>query len=155
VTQCVADTSKNNQPAAGEKCKNCLNGSPVPRIPESQCCQAISSAHVVCCNAEKLACLGTHYATQPSYIQACTLAHERAHFSHVDCPTGANECLTSRPPFKSGQDPGSGECDASRVEMACLNGHDCRGDATCEARVAQEIAFVRNYGNSNMPGCFK
>ena len=153
--QCVADLSKNNQPAVGEKCKNCLNGSPVPRTPVASCCEVTESAHVVCCNGDKLACLGTHYATEPAYIQKCTLEHERAHFDHIECPTGAKECDTSRPPFKDGQDPGSGECDAARVELACLNGLDCKGDATCEARVAQEIVFVRSYGNDNQAGCFK
>jgi hypothetical protein len=87
-------------------------------------------------------------------LEACIQAHETEHFKHVDCPTGDKECDTTRPPFKDGQDAGQGECDASKVEVACLQGTNCGGDATCQATVDQRIVQIRAYGNTNKPGCF-
>jgi hypothetical protein len=156
-TDCVTDASKNGQAAAGEKCKNCQNGSPVPRMTDAQCCAAApgiaDAALVVCCNANKLFCLGP-YASEIAPIQQCTRVHEETHFNHIDCPTGAAECDLSRPPFKPSVTPADGECEASQNEMACLTAYNCGGDVACQQRVAQEIVFVRNYGNGFKPGCF-
>lgn len=153
-TDCVADAAKNGQPAAGEKCKNCLNGAPVPRFTDAQCCatQAFGGGFVVCCNGNKLACAGSSF--NGSVLTACVLEHERAHFGHIDCPTGDAECTTTRPNFKDGQDAGQGECDASKVEVACLQAMNCGADAACQTAVDGRIVQITAYGNTNKPGCF-
>ena len=76
------------------------------------------------------------------------------HFNHIDCPTGDNECDTTRPGFKSGQDAGQGECDASKVEVTCLQNSNCGDDADCQARVDARITQIKQYGNDNKTGCF-
>jgi hypothetical protein len=162
-TNCVADTAKNGQPAAGEKCKDCKDGAPVPHFTDAQCCatQAFAGGFVVCCNGNKLACAGSGF--NGSVLTACVLEHERAHFDHVDCPTdastggcpaGTKECDTCRPNFKPTQDPGQGECDASKVEVACLRNMNCAGDATCQTTVDNRIVQIIDYGNTNKAGCF-
>ena len=150
----MADAAQNGQPAAGEKCKNCSNDTPVPRFTDAQCCatQAFAGGFVVCCNGNKLACAGSSF--NGSVLTACVLAHERAHYGHIDCPTGAAECTTTRPNFKAGQDAGQGECDASKVEVACLQAMNCGADAACSNRCRRRIVQITAYGNMNKPGCF-
>lgn len=152
---CVTDDT--NKPP--EKCANCNNGTPVPPQTDAQCCASVSfgGGFVVCCNTNKLACAGASFQNPgPGYaiLQRCVIAHETEHFKHVDCPTGSNECQTTRPPFKPGQDPGQGECDASRVEVSCLTASNCNGDAACQALVDGRVVQIRQYGNTNKAGCF-
>ena len=142
-----------------EKCASCNNGTPVPPKTDAQCCATVAFAggFVVCCNTNKLACAGSSFNGNGAgdvILKQCVLAHETEHFKHVDCPTGANECNTTRPPFKPGQDPGQGECDASRIEVTCLQAANCNGDATCQATVDARILQMKAYGNTNKPGCF-
>ena len=158
---CV-NTPINTPQTVANMCEGCNNGTPIPKKTDAQCCAdiAASGGYVVCCNGNKLACASGSYSGGPSKIQMilrkCALEHEREHFKHVDCPMGANECDTTRPPFKPGQDPGQGECDASKVGVACKQNEraSCGGDASCEAQVDAAIVFEKNYGNSNLPGCF-
>jgi hypothetical protein len=142
-------------------CRGCNNGVEDPPKTDAQCCatEAFAGGFVVCCNGQKLACAGSSFdgtSKQAMILRACALAHEHAHFPHVDCPTGANECDTTRPPFKDGQDPGEGECEGSKAEVSCLQSMrgDCGGNAACEAEVDGRIAQIKSYGNSNMAGCF-
>jgi hypothetical protein len=156
-TQCVPDTALNGQPAVGEKCKNCQNGTPTPRFTDAQCCATVNSTggYVVCCNGEKLACVGNSFPAGDAgdnIIRACVFEHERAHYAHIVCPTGAAECDTSRPGF-SGITQADGECEAAIAEVACLNNADCGGDATCEADVVAGIASARAYGNGFKDDC--
>lgn len=153
--RCVTDDS--NKPP--EKCASCRNGAPVPPQTDAQCCATVSFAggFVVCCNTGKLACAGSSFnnsTTGNSILSRCVVLHEAEHYKHVDCPTGADECNTTRPPFKAGQDPGQGECDASKVEVTCLQGSNCGGDATCQATIDGRVTQMKQYGNTNKTGCF-
>lgn len=152
---CLPDDS--NKPP--EKCASCNNGTPVPPKTEAQCCAAINFAggYVVCCNTNKTACTGSGFGGNSAgqiIERQCAKEHEQEHFTHVDCPMGADECNTTRPPFKPGQDPGQGECDASRVEVTCLQNANCGSDAACQAIVDARIVQIRQYGNTNKQGCF-
>jgi hypothetical protein len=140
-------------------CKGCDNGTPKEPQTDAQCCASdpFAGGFVVCCNGNKLACTGSGFngASKGQVIlRVCALAHETEHFKHVDCPTGAEECKTTRPGFKPGQDPGQGECDASKAGVACLQNANCMGDAACQAMVDAEIIREKQYGNDNKAGCF-
>ena len=145
-----------------EKCATCENGEQKKPDPVA-CCNDVDSAGaggwVVCCGGEKLSC-GEAIADDGHHgddiLSKCIGEHEDAHHTHIDCPGGEEECETSRPPFKDGQDPGDGECDASKVEVACLQRErtNCGGNADCVSWVNNRITQIRNYGNNNKPGCF-
>lgn len=140
-------------------CKGCNSGTPIPPKTDAQCCstESFAGGFVVCCNGVKLACAGSSFngtSKAQMVLRQCVLLHEQEHYKHIDCPTGGNECDTTRPPFKPGQDPGQGECDASHVEVSCLQSANCGGDAACEAAVAARIAQMKMYGNANKAGCF-
>jgi len=166
--ECTTDSCQNGscahapQTSAQTKangCKGCNNGTPIPPKTNAQCCAEITYAggYVVCCNANKLACTGSGFngtSKGQVILRDCALAHEREHYNHVDCPTGADECKTTRPGFKPGQDPGQGECDASKVGVACLQNANCMGDAACQTMVNNEITREKKYGNDNKAGCF-
>ncbi len=146
-------------PTKANGCKGCNNGTPIPPQTDPQCCgtETFAGGFVVCCNGVKLACAGSSFngtSKAQTALRQCVILHEQEHYKHVDCPTGANECNTTRPPFKPGQDAGQGECDASKVEVTCLQGVNCGGDAACEAAVAARIAQMKMYGNNNKAGCF-
>lgn len=147
---CVVDDSKKPP----EKCASCLNGTPVPPQTDNQCCASVTFAggFVVCCNGNKLACAGSSF--NGSILTQCVMVHERVHYDHVDCPAGSTECMTTRPPFKPGQNPGQGECDAYKAEAACLNGFNCGGNATCQATADARIVQIRNFANTLKAGCF-
>jgi hypothetical protein len=153
-TQCVPDTAQNGQPAAGEQCKNCQNGNPVPRFTDAQCCatQAFAGGFVVCCNGNKLACAGSSFTGRVA-LTACVLEHEREHYKHIDCPGGAQQCDTTRPNFRPGEDTNQDECDAYRIENTCLQNYDCAGDATCQADVAARITQIRGTANGYVANC--
>lgn len=154
-------TPKTTAQTKANGCEGCNNGTPLPPQTEAQCCASVSfgGGYVVCCNTNKVACVGNGIgnggnATGGSIVRQCAKKHEEEHFKHVDCPTGADECKTTRPPFKPGQDAGQGECDASKVEVACLQGANCGGDAACQTRVDGRITQIKQYGNTNKAGCF-
>lgn len=140
-------------------CESCNNGTPVPPMTPSQCCATVSfgGGFVVCCNGNKTSCAGSGFngtSKGATILRKCVNEHEAEHFNHVECPMGTDECKTTRPPFKPGQDPGQGECDASRVEVSCLQGSSCGGDAACQTDVDNRIVQMKQYGNTNKPGCF-
>jgi hypothetical protein len=166
--RCTTDSCQNgscvNAPTTSAQtkangCKGCANGTPKEPQTDAQCCASdpFAGGFVVCCNGNKLACTGSGFngtSKGQVILRDCALAHEREHFNHVDCPTGADECKTTRPGFKPGQDPGQGECDASKVGVACLQASNCMGDAACQAMVDAEIIREKQYGNDNKAGCF-
>jgi len=139
-------------------CEGCNNGTPVPKKTDAQCCGTVSfgGGFVVCCNGNQTACAGSSFngtSKGITILRQCALEHEKAHFGHVDCPRGAGECNTTRPPFKPGQDPAQGECDGSKVEVACLRAANCGSDAACQQSVNSRITQIRGYGNGFVPGC--
>src|SRR5262249_37892443 len=127
-------TPKTEAQTKANGCKGCASGTPKEPQTDAQCCASDSFAagFVVSCNGKKLACAGSGFngtSKGQVILRDCALAHEREHFKHVDCPTGADECKTTRPGFKPGQDPGQAECDASKVGVVCLQNSNCMGDA--------------------------
>jgi Glucodextranase, domain B len=146
-----------------EKCASCKDGKVVPPKTSDQCCAekrpGDAAGYVVCCNAAKTAC------NDPSQLSgsgqgktikiACVMAHERKHFDHTVCPTGANECTTTGPLGpKPGQNHADAECEGYRAEVACLQSSNCSGNATCQALVDGRIALAKGYANGIKPGCF-
>lgn len=151
----------NNDPRLAE-CHTCENGQPKAPDP-AECCGAVDSAGaggwVVCCGGAKVSCVKpiTDTAHQgDNILERCIAEHEDEHHGHIDCPGGPDKCDTSRPPFADHQDAGEGECDASKIEVSCLQRErtNCGGDATCETWVDNRITQIRQYGNDNKPGCF-
>jgi hypothetical protein len=117
-----------------------------------------AAGYVVCCNGSKTTCADDSQLSGSGLGKTikikCVLEHEKEHFKHVDCPGGADECKTTRPPFKDPPKAGEQECDAYKVEVACLQASSCGGDATCQALVDARIALAKGAGNTNKPGCF-
>jgi len=159
--KCEPDDS--NKPP--EKCASCKAGAPVPPQTPDQCCAAMrpgggTSGYVVCCNGSKTACVdptqfpGGTTGTALAIRTQCVREHETEHFKHVDCPGGADECKTTRPPFKDPSKAGEQECDAYRIEVACLKAASCGGDAACQAVINAAITFKTQKGNESKAGCF-
>jgi len=141
-----------------QKCADCKNGTIVPPKTNAECCaiDTFTGGFVVCCNTMKTVCIGSGFpfgSPGQNIVRHCAEVHEQAHFSQIDCPTGAAECTPTRPRFRDPSQVAQGECDASRAGVACLRAADCMGDATCQAAVDAGITHQKNYGNSFVPGC--
>ncbi|NJA08201.1 hypothetical protein HC024_21080, partial [Methylococcaceae bacterium WWC4] len=156
---CQLSNKPDGQIPGAAKCTLCSSGSKVPPKTDQECCSAISfgGGFVVCCNTVKLACAGSSFTggnTGGDIVKKCVIEHEQVHYGHIDCPTGANECDTTRPDFKAGEDSHQDECDASKVEVACLRRErpSCGSDAACNAAVDSRIATMISYGNGTLPG---
>jgi hypothetical protein len=149
-----------------EKCATCKSGKPVPPKTNDQCCSEAAAAnpsstaggYVVCCNGSKVACVNSGMFPPGDagerIVRKCVFVHETAHFADVDCPTGSKECDTTQPRFKNPANARQAECDATKPQVACFLAENCKGDKTCEAKVAQGIKDAKNYGNANVPGCW-
>jgi hypothetical protein len=165
---CQPDASQNGKPAAGEKCKDCQNGTPVARKSADQCCLEIlatesdrlSGGFMACCNGQKLGCLNPHGFPQENLadklIRACAYVHEGIHFSHVAaCPVGAMECDTFGPLTFDTVSQADGECSAYTAQVECLASASlaCAFDVACVVEVVRHIAYARIYGNSFKSNC--
>jgi hypothetical protein len=147
-------------------CEGCNNGVEVPKKTVTECCaddtvsnhpvsDASTNGWVVCCNGAKTVCnkpYPSSYALNTLLTQ-CDREHEQQHFGDIDCPTGSDECKTSRPSFKAGRSPADGECAAYTVTIACLKRHDCKGDVTCQTNLDFYVEFYKNTANGKKPGC--
>ena len=167
-TNCVTDDS--NKPP--EKCADCKNGTPVPPKGEAECCaddsvtghpvsDAATQGWVNCCNTTKITCKKPFNpadwggANVSTLFDACTVAHETQHFGDIDCPTGADECKTSRPGFKPGRTRQDGECDAYKAGDACLKKIDCsKVGGNCQFYLDFLMAALRKSANDIKLGCF-
>ncbi|MCZ6755321.1 MAG: carboxypeptidase-like regulatory domain-containing protein [Gemmatimonadetes bacterium] len=167
--RCTTDTCVNGScvhtpittaPSAANMCEGCNNGTPVPKKTNAECCAEISqtSGYILCCNATKIVCVGTDFPggnEGQNIIRQCVIAHEQEHTTQGDpCPTGANECTTTGP---LGPPPGGNlaqdECDATKVEVACLQNSNCSNQA-CQDIVDTGIVDAKNYGNGFVADCF-
>jgi hypothetical protein len=163
---CGGDPNANGTVADCPDCQICMNNACVGKKSDSTCCSEAATAdpahttggYVVCCNGAKTVCANpTGFGgTDPGTVilRQCVTVHETQHFNDVNCPAGDHKCDTSQPPFKPGRDPGQAECDASKAEVTCLRAANCAGNAACQATVDGRIAQIKNYGNTNKPGCF-
>jgi len=101
---------------------------------------------VICCGGRKVACTQT-LSGYPgaSQIQHCQQEHEKKHFGDVEC----NSCSLKRPPFIKGRSK-IGECEASKVEVACLRASksQCKGNSYCITNIDNRIQQIIKYGNS-------
>jgi len=146
-----------------EECQSCKDGKVDEPTPES-CCKSAPAVNgfatagglVVCCKGVPTTCVNPiGDTTGDNILEKCIGEHEDEHHGHIDCPTGDNKCDTTRPNFADHTPQADGECDASKVEIACLNRErpSCGGDAACESRVDTRIQQMIGYGNGFKPGC--
>jgi hypothetical protein len=163
-TQCVPDDS--HKPP--EKCASCDNGTPVPPKTVDQCCQELTVPNdvgwVLCCNGTKVSCVdptrfppGTTGLAEAIGLK-CARVHEGAHFDQTDaCPTGRDECETTRPHFTDSQNVPDAECSAFRLEVFCLEFSklsDCASDGECRGMVDSLIISAKIVANRTRSGCF-
>ncbi|MBI4604569.1 MAG: carboxypeptidase regulatory-like domain-containing protein, partial [Planctomycetes bacterium] len=160
-------TPKNTPQTVANGCEGCNNGMRLPPKTEAECCAdntvtgspvttASTAGWVVCCNGQKTVCVKPlPPASYPlsTVLDACNKKHEEQHFGDIDCPTGADECKTSRPNFKNTRPQADGECDAYKVTIACLRRHDCMGDATCQMNIDFYIMSYKDIANGFKAGC--
>jgi hypothetical protein len=155
-----AHTNLTTAQTTANGCNGCNNGTPLPPKTTVQCCTEKSlnaGGWVVCCNGVHTACTNPAGLGGNATLVACADQHEHRHFQdNSACPTGADECKTSGPLGVKQPDPGDtllhqSECEASKVEVACLQAA-CAG--VCPAVLADRIAQMKNFGNTNLPGCF-
>lgn len=150
-------------PSAANMCEGCLLGFPIDKKTDAECCaddsvtgNPVSSAGtngwVVCCNGAKTVCNKPYPPSYPlnDVLSACDREHEAQHFGDIDCPSGSDECDTSRPNFKPGRDPQEAECDAYTVTIQCLRNHNCMGVQACQDNID---FYVMSYQTAAMqPG---
>ncbi len=171
---CQLTNKPDGQISGAPKCTTCINGSKVPPKTDAECCSDNSvlnspvtdpsvAGWVDCCNGTKTLCTKpldpTKYGSFSTVLDKCNAEHEKQHFGDIDCPTGANECKTTRPGFKPGRESEDGECDAYKVSVNCLNIHNCGTNAQCKKDVLFYIAAYKKIANGIMaaggkPACF-
>jgi hypothetical protein len=150
-------TPKTTAKTAANGCEGCNNGMRIPPKTEAECCAEATLAAggwVVCCNGQHTACVAPVTGDGSAILMSCIRQHEERHFrDNTPCPRGANECDTSGPLGVPGGDTSMTECEASKVEIACLRAADCMGNAACQTAIDNRIVQMRNYANSFVPGC--
>ncbi|WGS86471.1 carboxypeptidase regulatory-like domain-containing protein [Methylomonas sp. UP202] len=169
---CQLSNKPDGQIPGAAKCTLCSSGSKVPPKTEAECCaddtvsnhpvsDPNTNGWVDCCNGSKIVCNKPYANTYPLHdlLTQCDKEHEAQHFGDIDCPTGADECKTSRPFFKPGRDPADGECDAYKVSVNCLNAYNCGGDATCQQNINFYVNQYKGIANgktdaAGKPKCF-
>ncbi len=129
-------------------------------LSDGECCQRAATAGlfaqpgggkaggiVICCGGRKVACADkVTNGPGKSQILKCLVKHEEKHFDDVNC----NSCSLERPPYAPGRSQSSGECEASKISVACLRASksECRGNSACIARIDARIRQMITYGNS-------
>lgn len=163
------DGSCNCKAAAGDprvaKCGSCSGGSYTPPPTDAECCTARVGTRtdllggVTCCRGVDIVCMfpsnftSSGNATGDGIVQDCIREHEENHAkdqwicADTDCKLGGN--------WGNGYDKASGECAASKAEIACYDRRkpDCGGNAACEKVLADWIQEAKDYGNQ-FGSCF-
>ena len=125
--ECCEKTMTNEQ-----CCNQAKNGGLIP----------LFEGGVLCCQGRKITCL--NYPTMPERVKdkilGCLTLHEIVHFAHVEC----EGCNLYRPPFRPGQDPDAGECQAYSKELNCLRKKkkECKNDSLCIRLIEDRIRFI-------------
>jgi hypothetical protein len=144
---CVRNKLTKPQTVANLCFDGCINGNPIERKEDAQCCREAQGSPrggwVACCNGNKTACADVK-GTQRYHViwKKCIEEHEEVHFNDlIPCPNDQNSTNACRPTriddFKknsNGESVGpQSECNAYKKEIDCLNRDisQCNGDSNC------------------------